>query len=1509
MNYKDFAKKTSEGKNLQDLIDEAKRLDEAREKKTKSRQQKKEEEALAILEYESRTPEIKPEPQKFKQLEHNPDKEWDVTLQDKIEYFDPTLSYELTGYRPITKTEGLDFNPKLFTQAADSYRQNKRYTMYAPGTFRNKQFWTEEWNRCVNGYTVGKYRLTGENYFWLNYYRLQSNISDETGEEAQVEDFPGFLNKQYEYFHYLEMVKKLKKDGLAFKARGVGASEIAASNTVYTYTFHPKTISLITAYLEDYVRKTLSKCWKQLNFLNTQTDGEFRHVRMKIDTDMHKRASKVDRDKNESGWMSEIEGIVHDLPRKLRGDRVNAIYFEECFAPDTKVIMSDYSRKRIEDIKVGDFVMGIDGTPQEVIKTNSGNDNLCLVKQLKGEDYIVTSNHKLYLEHRPRVGNQKDKIELLTPLDYFQLSDYNKRTTYGLKSAGLQFNQSLEDLDPYFLGAWLGDGDKTKISIIINETADPEIREYVLKYYNNNLGQDHHITIKQDTKCKLGLTQCNLRHYSFSGNVQGPNQNKLLKVFKKYNLIDNKHIPQEVYYTPIEYRLKVLAGLIDTDGNLSKGSSSYSFSYEIAMSREPLINEIAELARSCGFYVHQNYRKMPNGYKKGSDSYRICIRGDLNRIPVLVARKKLPIDYKRTSNPLSTSIKIENYGYGRYCGITLKSYGKSTDNLFLLNDYTIAHNCGSDPVLEKTYTQSEALVKTGGKRMGSRYAFGCVCAGTKVWTGDGRKINIEDLTQQDTIIGYKNGHANIEPITYIQPEAYKECVRITFKNDTILECSEDHPILTRVPRSKRVDNGRIWWYDWKFVPAKDVMKYTHSNCVAMCDKIDIFGSDKLEDPYLIGALIGDGSYGHDKTPKLSNCDQEILNYVKSKYSYKVERSHVTADGRLYEEVRLRKITQLLRACGIYGQTKTAKRLPINYMTLTKWDSAQLLAGLFDTDGYVRKDAPIIVFTQSSREILEQVQVLLEKFGVYSTITKNLPNIKEERKDKNPWFNLIIHETRSFSNFRDSIPLKIQYKRDALNKQYPLENKHVQPQGFRELYIKSIESIGVKRIYNLTANDSHTYLANNIITHNTGGDSGPALEALNKMFYNPEAYKILPYKNYYTQDGSVQYTGFFIPAYTMWFGDDEGNKGFDERGVVNEDLAKAHFIKEFSSIVDPKLLLMTKAEFCFTPEDAFILEGTNRFDQELLIDQYNALTLHKTIEPPKSIRLSWNIDKEQGTADKSSKPRIEFITDGPLKIAELPMEDPTGHAYSNLYVAGIDAIDTDSSTSTGQTDVSNFCMVVMRRAFGTQPPKVVAIYKERPTHIQTAFENALKLCTLYNCKVLVEATRISIKQYFEKEHKLDFLMRRPQSTANSTKKTNFKQYGVPATEAIIQHQLDLIEQFIVDYSDQIQFPEMLQELMKYSYENKRKFDIVAAFGICLLADEDMIGKVAKVSNYAVKKISFGYTKNEYGQIGWDYEKVNNYGSFKEENIESNGVRISAQLYQPYRSGTQRGSLYP
>lgn len=161
------------------------------------------------------------------------------------------------------------------------------------------------------------------------------------------------------------------------------------------------------------------------------------------------------------------------------------------------------------------------------------------------------------------------------------------------------------------------------------------------------------------------------------------------------------------------------------------------------------------------------------------------------------------------------------------------------------------------------------------------------------------------------------------------------------------------------------------------------------------------------------------------------------------------------------------------------------------------------------------------------------------------------------------------------------------------------------------------------------------------------------------------------------------------------------------------------------IKDPIKLLKDKAEYCFTPEDAFILEGSNQFDKERLVEQLQAIELHRTIEKPKAIKLHWSI--KDGEVDRDSKPTVEFVPDGKILISELPMADEHGIPYANLYVGGIDAIDVDSTTSTGQTDVSEFCFVIMRRQLGLQSPKIVAIYKERPKHIQTAFDNAIKLC--------------------------------------------------------------------------------------------------------------------------------------------------------------------------------------
>lgn len=380
---------------------------------------------------------------------------------------------------------------------------------------------------------------------------------------------------------------------------------------------------------------------------------------------------------------------------------------------------------------------------------------------------------------------------------------------------------------------------------------------------------------------------------------------------------------------------------------------------------------------------------------------------------------------------------------------------------------------------------------------------------------------------------------------------------------------------------------------------------------------------------------------------------------------------------------------------------------------------------------------------------------------------------------------------------------------------------------------------------------------------TSQDMGPAVEGLKKMFYNPRGYTMLPFYNTSMANGEPQMTGYFIPSYSMWFGGEDGEVGFDERGVVDEERAKQYYLDQWAQIDDPQSLLIKKSEYCFTPEDAFIMEGENRFDREKLADQLAAIEIHKIVEKPKKCKLIWPMDGDN--CDRTQRPMIQFDNSGKIEIAELPLCDSAGVPFKNLYLLGCDSIDGDSTTSTGQDDVSQFAVVVFRRAYGLQPPKIVATYKDRPKDVKTAYDNALKLCKFYNAPMLMEATRVSVKQYFERYGALSYMMHRPQATANTSGKTNFRQFGVPATPTIIDHQLDLIQQYITDYCETIQFPAIIDELLRYSYANKRKFDYVAALGMALLADEEMINKVVKTESRAKLLGNVGYYRDEYGRV--------------------------------------------
>ena len=367
---------------------------------------------------------------------------------------------------------------------------------------------------------------------------------------------------------------------------------------------------------------------------------------------------------------------------------------------------------------------------------------------------------------------------------------------------------------------------------------------------------------------------------------------------------------------------------------------------------------------------------------------------------------------------------------------------------------------------------------------------------------------------------------------------------------------------------------------------------------------------------------------------------------------------------------------------------------------------------------------------------------------------------------------------------------------------------------------------------------------------TGGDKGTNLEGLRKIYYNPLEQNVLPYRHHYTEGEEVVETGFFIPAYQQMY------EYLDSRGWCDPEKTKPILqSKRNAKLNNPKAYLEHCAEYCWTAEEAFAQEGQNKFNKALIAEQLTRIRALKIGPRPQAGRLM-PIYKN----DKCKFKEIEnfrWIPDqlSKLQILEHPIwsdlyreqqnkerqkAEAAGKNYEedtqvyetmqDLYIAGIDGIDIgQAQTSKDTKDPSDFCIVIKKRAFGMQEPTIVAMYKDRPQDINTAYKIAMCICKYYNAKINVEATRIGLLNWAKKEGLLSYFMRRPRATLADIRSGNTKSYGTPATGAIIEMQTDLVATYVEDYSHNIWFEEILDELQKYNPENKRKFDIVASLG--------------------------------------------------------------------------------
>lgn len=591
---------------------------------------------------------------------------------------------------------------------------------------------------------------------------------------------------------------------------------------------------------------------------------------------------------------------------------------------------------------------------------------------------------------------------------------------------------------------------------------------------------------------------------------------------------------------------------------------------------------------------------------------------------------------------------------------------------------------GKFPNLETAWRVEQPAVETDdGVAFGLLIAFGtggtegCVMAGSKVYSSDGRLLNIEDVHISDGIASYNEQQQSpvSEQIQHIGDPIDKQCVHIETKQYRDLSCSIDHPIYA----SNRVDSNecRIWeWIDAGDLKVGDL--------IAVSQSIPNFTNNTMFDPYLVGLLIGDGTY--NGTPVLTNCDDDVLSYVTNKYKCTDRKEQTpTKDGRMLRSISVLGIRDELRNIGIYGQTKLNKRLPDCIFSSRESDCCELLAGLIDTDGNVniRKGAgnrmpyTVVLISTICLEMAKQIRDIYQKLGIHASIQKKQQrNRNREIKDVNPYYNVEVVDKDSLIQLCTKIKPKIKYKKDKLNQILNIctSRKRWRKQKFEYETISNIKDLGLQTVYNIQVSNTQTYIVNGIITHNSSFDG------LKNLFYKPEAFNCLAFSNIWDDGQEQTKCGFFVPSWSNMESTDENGKQkfMDQYGNSIKEKAIEELIAQRNKVKDGGASQTSIDRFIserpLKPQEAVLELGKNIFPRQLLMNQLTRIRTNEKLRNMKHVvDLAWDGEGQVKATEKKSGDITTYHLKkddkphGSIVIWEYPIKDPP----FGLYIGGCD----------------------------------------------------------------------------------------------------------------------------------------------------------------------------------------------------------------------------------------------
>lgn len=278
--------------------------------------------------------------------------------------------------------------------------------------------------------------------------------------------------------------------------------------------------------------------------------------------------------KRSEQWQDTLARLYPEIHGKTTGDRIlsRTITFQvtdacnlACFPASTKILMADYTYKNIEDIQVGDMVMGFDEEtekgkqnklyPTVVTHLFNRHDKLLKITDKNGGQIFTTKNHP-FLDGR---GNWKRAEEFSSKHKVCKFFDI------GLLKDDIADLSSKDYMIGYTVAAWLGDGHiaKFKHGVYYPEKKETQSRFaqkdmeiiYRMQSYLNAFDIEYHIRPFKISKKE--------RLYNDAIYLDKESSEKLRDL-----ILNNLNINDSY-----NYLCGFLAGIYDTEGHFDKNSN------------------------------------------------------------------------------------------------------------------------------------------------------------------------------------------------------------------------------------------------------------------------------------------------------------------------------------------------------------------------------------------------------------------------------------------------------------------------------------------------------------------------------------------------------------------------------------------------------------------------------------------------------------------------------------------------------------------------------------------------------------------------------------------------------------------------------------------------------------------------------------------------------------------------------------------------------------------------